>query len=508
MSINSVTTMASKSISGAFTAWTFLSLGVSALLCASFPAPCQGGEPAVLTYRFTAGQTNVYAVEASLEAEEGKIAYDGNIVMVVADSREGQAALVWRGHLGFKLEGQRALTPGVGGFRPRINRPIAFAPGAELGVDTRGRVLSVFNDAMLPLQAGGLGVSLVIPLPANQGEALAISAETSVPDDSPRRGVRPMMDGYYDPSMGMMGRSGPTLVATKQTRIALEPVEGTRAVLVRETEIRSLAEVGGSPRFLGRAKTKGAFDLSLGLMREVSLEYTETAVAKTVSRRSEFTLRARLLEGEELVAALKAVRGPAEASTKKLNAEEVKSALADLKSEGRREEAQSRLVSAGFDALPADMGDLAVEMLAERESPYRHIAAKVLAAAAASQHVPFLVKQLGDNDWSVRTEVMEALGRLKDKRAIGPLAEMIARGEGDRQKAVEVLCKFGSAAEDAALGLLKENNLETRRDACRILGQVGTRRGLKPLQEAMTDRDDMLRQAASEAVGAIQRRKE
>jgi len=48
---------------------------------------------------------------------------------------------------------------------------------------------------------------------------------------------------------------------------------------------------------------------------------------------------------------------------------------------------------------------------------------------------------------------------------------------------------LGSAAEDAALHLLKERNLETRRHAFNLLKQIGTVRGLESLRDQMLERE-------------------
>lgn len=494
---------------GAVKTRTPLSLGIWLAAGLGVPQPGWGAESAAPAYQFKPGQTNVYAVEGSLEADEAKLACQGTVIMTVTEARDSQVTLGWAGRLLFKHEGPGGFgMPRPGAFRPLMNRPIGFSHGAEVVVDSKGRLLSSYNDAQLPLQAGGLATCLVVPLPTNRTEALTVSAEILVPDDSPRRGLPPMMGGYYDPSTGMMRQPGANMVAERHIRIAVEPGDQAHLTVVREAETRSLAVVSGSPRLHARAKTKGTFDATAGIMREVTFEYTETTAAKTVSRRAEFTLHARLLEGEERLAALKPVLNPGESQPKKLTAEEVRAALEDLKSEERRGEAESRLMIAEFGALPPDLANQAAELMTEPAGPSRSVAAKILAAAATSEHVPLLLKQLGEEDWSIRNEVVEALGRIKDKRAIEPLAELIARGEMDRSQAAEALGKFGPAAEDAALGLLKEKGLETRREACRILGRVGTERSLKALQEAMIDRDDNLRQAASEAVGEIRKREQ
>jgi len=77
--------------------------------------------------------------------------------------------------------------------------------------------------------------------------------------------------------------------------------------------------------------------------------------------------------------------------------------------------------------------------------------------------------------------------------------------------------EFGFAADDLSLGslpgaekavltLLNERNVETQRQACTILQQIGTSDSLAPLQKLMTDADTSVSQAAADAVRAITQR--
>jgi HEAT repeat protein len=76
----------------------------------------------------------------------------------------------------------------------------------------------------------------------------------------------------------------------------------------------------------------------------------------------------------------------------------------------------------------------------------------------------------------------------------------------EAHQAASALREIGPEAEAAVLRLLKEKHLETKREACNILRQIGTRKSIDPLREAMLAPDQMLSQAATEAVRAIQSR--
>ena len=126
---------------------------------------------------------------------------------------------------------------------------------------------------------------------------------------------------------------------------------------------------------------------------------------------------------------------------------------------------------------------------------------------ATTNQVPVLLKLLKDADWSSRQNATKALGKLKDERAIQPLADLIARGGSMYgQDASSALINFGVPAEKAVIALLNERNAETQRQACNILQQIGTGESLDALQKLVGDGEQQTSQAAVDAVRAIKQR--
>ena len=138
--------------------------------------------------------------------------------------------------------------------------------------------------------------------------------------------------------------------------------------------------------------------------------------------------------------------------------------------------------------------------------PMRAAAAKVIADYGTAEHVPLLLKLLKDSESFSHHPIIRGLGRLKDKRAAEPLAAMISSGGSDAYQAVEALSKIGADAEEAMLPLLQEKHNETKRQACKVLKDVGTKKSLEPLRELMLSTDRTLSEAAGEAVRAIMAR--
>jgi HEAT repeat protein len=146
-------------------------------------------------------------------------------------------------------------------------------------------------------------------------------------------------------------------------------------------------------------------------------------------------------------------------------------------------------------------------MATDSDTFVRMNAANFLGSYGTTNQVPVLLKLLKDSDWSSRQAAVKALSKLKDERAIQPLADLIARGGSMYgQDASSALMNFGAPAEKAVLELLNEKNADTQRQACNILQQIGTGESLDALQKLAGDSDQSLSQAAVDAIRTIKMR--
>ena len=111
--------------------------------------------------------------------------------------------------------------------------------------------------------------------------------------------------------------------------------------------------------------------------------------------------------------------------------------------------------------------------------------------------VNLFIVALNDESHTVRAGAAEALGKIGDKRAVGPLIAAL-KDEAVRRAAVEALGKIGSTR---AVGLLidavKDGNKEVRRAAISALGNIGHKRAIEPLIAALRDKDLAVRRAAA-----------
>jgi RNA polymerase sigma factor (sigma-70 family) len=112
------------------------------------------------------------------------------------------------------------------------------------------------------------------------------------------------------------------------------------------------------------------------------------------------------------------------------------------------------------------------KMLNGRDRLVASKCAETLSVWATRKQVPSLIKSL--EDWPCRKAAMQALGKLKDERAVEPLARFLQSDRPfDREPAAAALIAIGPAAEKEVRKYLTDDNPATRDEAARILKQIG-----------------------------------
>jgi HEAT repeat protein len=172
----------------------------------------------------------------------------------------------------------------------------------------------------------------------------------------------------------------------------------------------------------------------------------------------------------------------------------------------KKSEAAAQLMGVDFEKFHEQLAPLAVGFAADANSNLRSLAVRILTKTATADQVPLLLKMLRSDDSSDISPVAETLGRLRDPRAIEPLADLIVHGSDASQSAAEALSQYGSAVEATALAMLKEKHRQTRSQACRILRDCGTSKSIEPLQAAITKAEGGLINELAEAIRAIRQR--
>jgi hypothetical protein len=491
----------------------FFGLGL-VLITASLPVI---GRETASNYKFTAGTTNVFTVEITVRSETGSEVTTGNVFLVTKEATTNSARLSCRGN--FKSDMKRPMSRGpgyYGGYYPggMMQNMNIFPNDCEIELDMSGHEIRDGGDYVLSVPLGKLVQSLFPTLPAKS------SVETSdavvVLDDpfwlgpadcflNASANGQPMRMRSY--MMSYPQQNIATLMLSRHTESRLLSGAADALNWQQKSALKSFTQTGNEPRLVASSESSFSFDRNTGMVAKIETQADVTSQTETTSRKAKVSFKSRLLTGDELVAAL--VPPPPPAPPRKLSGADLDKIIADLKSpelETRRS-AMRQLNGANIDSPSPELISLVTGMALDSDQFVRMSAANFLGNYATTNEVPVLIKLAKDSDWNARSSAIKALGKLKDERAIQPLADQIARGSSMYgQDASAALINIGAPAEKAVLGLLAEHNLETQRQACNILQQIGTAESLEPLQKLAGDSDQSISQAATEAIRMIKLR--
>jgi HEAT repeat protein len=116
--------------------------------------------------------------------------------------------------------------------------------------------------------------------------------------------------------------------------------------------------------------------------------------------------------------------------------------------------------------------------------------------------VDILLPRLKDKDPELRLLAADALGDIRDGRAIKPL--IAALNDPDIRSSVSIaLTKHGVAAAKPLRGLLESQDARLRRIAGEILGKLAIPEAIEPLVESLQDEDSSVRWMAAKGLGEI-----
>ena len=148
-----------------------------------------------------------------------------------------------------------------------------------------------------------------------------------------------------------------------------------------------------------------------------------------MTRRSRLAFEARLLEGDERLAAL---NRSAPRTPQTLTAADVRSALEALTStdDERRGEAMARLQSDSFEPLPPDVAVTAEGLLDTRDESVRWVAARIVAEAATSEQVPTLLRLLRQPESPARAQAIHSAAKRDQWALSGRVAVMSQLASG------------------------------------------------------------------------------
>ncbi|HVK57762.1 MAG TPA: HEAT repeat domain-containing protein [Candidatus Kapabacteria bacterium] len=458
-------------------------------------------------YKFQQGTTNGYRVTISSASEGNPRRFEGIILVGVRSVKEDVATIFFRGRLLPKEVPNAAQQFGGPMFHPhqfaerdawqQMFRMSMLPPINEVQIDAQGRALRTAGLPDLPRPLENFAALLFPTLPTGNETT---TESTVVVDEEPSRDQR--FNGGFHP--GMHGNAPSRLTGIrKETSRKLESTNGLQR-FSHEVDFRSLAKTDDQPRLTTKSKVESVFDPATGQLQNLKLEGNSTVSTLDVLRKSSLAVSVEKVAGDELARAI----GESAERSPNLTGPEVDALLDQFKGDdqSKRTEAVKRLLAANLDPHAKKLLPVFLPFLNDDDHSMKLLAGRVLARAATEEHLPILYRILKQDDMGQQHEAIQAIGRIGKKESIQPLADMIAYGSNNAYAVAEALGQFGSAAEEAALGLLKEKHLETRRQACQILNKVGTSKSLETLQAVIAAGDPQLINEASESVRAIRQR--
>jgi HEAT repeat protein len=182
-------------------------------------------------------------------------------------------------------------------------------------------------------------------------------------------------------------------------------------------------------------------------------------------------------------------------------------AVLDLKSENtfKKREAMKTLASANPDPKRPDVTRAIEAAVLESAFFANDDAVAALSKWATPETVVKLLPWLDENAGiHERRVAMQVLSATKDKRAVLPIVRWMLK---EPDNATKALTAMGPVAEDDVLKLLRERDKDVRKNAARILQEIGTQKSLAALQRASTDsRDATAAQAAQIALETVKER--
>ena len=146
------------------------------------------------------------------------------------------------------------------------------------------------------------------------------------------------------------------------------------------------------------------------------------------------------------------------------------------------------------------------DALRDSDGEVRHIAAEVLHDKGDESFVETLIQALDDEESFIRHEVIRALGKIGDPRAVGALTDILCyHGDEDTRWAAAVaLEEIGDlAASEASVRALRDEDADVRCQAAKALGELGDASAVPSLIKALTDPEPKVQRAAAHAIGKI-----
>ncbi|NLF08964.1 MAG: HEAT repeat domain-containing protein, partial [Pirellulaceae bacterium] len=303
------------------------------------------------------------------------------------------------------------------------------------------------------------------------------------------------------------------LPARKKATYKIVGRDGELITVSKSYELATAAESDGKPRvsLVGEGTLK--FDPQAGVFK--SSEMKLRAAVRESGTTVEFPVEISYnmpseAEMAEMNAKLETARQEAEQRAKErltpITPDEMEQLIKNLQSSdpAKTRAAVTRLTDKQPQEPNGKLAATLEEMLKSDTPKIRENAARVMEVWAAPENIPSLKKLLDDDSTTIRRSALKALGQLKATEAIDRIIEQWPK---DSIPVSAALRAMGEAAEPAVLKLLETSgNNRVRRDACRVLGEIGTEKSLAALEKIEKDADRSMQLHARMALSNLRRK--
>jgi len=165
----------------------------------------------------------------------------------------------------------------------------------------------------------------------------------------------------------------------------------------------------------------------------------------------------------------------------------------------RRRDAATRVLTAvAVEARRAEVSKALLNRLSDPDNETQRVVIRALGAWGDPAVAPALVGKLKDPAFLAWREAIEALGKIgRDRVSADAIALWVKQDRGIVLRTLEAI---GPPAEPAAIALVQsQEDWGTRAEACKLLGAIGSKACIPPLQEATKNRKDAFVVMAAEA---------
>jgi len=468
-----------------------------------------------LRYQFQPGETYTYAVKIVADRPSEVETYEGHIKLTVkfagADGTRLTSSALLPGKVKVKVAGAPAVGKKTKSAPGSRNLPITITPpkGAptarETTVDVYGNIVKSTGDIGLSYLLGSTTRLVIEPTSRGAEKAWQRSNDVTLREIE---------------SFGPFGK-GPSNVTTSAAKevVNYEIVNATdNLVRVKKTsEFKTAAGGATGPRVKMNGSGEFVFDTKKGLIQSCEYQATLSINEGNISVDVPLTISYRLMDAVEAATTQKLVderkKNPfvkQRSDLEEITDDKLTATLAEIKAGGVKGNlAVSRLAkSAPLETRRDEVAAILDDVAKSQDATARAYAANALVVWGTPKNVPTLIELIKDTNASAKQHAVEALGRFQDAKGAEAVAQLLPDGNvGLRLRAVASLKTMGPSAEKAVQPYLKHATATVRKDACKILSEIGTQQSLAALKVAMADRDRTVATDAAAAVQAIQKRK-